>query len=415
MKQDVIVLGAGMVGVSTALALCKLGLKVTLIDRREPGKETSYGNAGIIALGSLLPVNNPTLFKGLPGLLLNRSAGFRYSPTYVLKHVSLLTRFLWSGRQSNTPGRVLALHQLIAGSGKLHKSWIKDVGQLQHLRETGWIKLYRNTRQFEQTAYMRRAMEQHDISFQVLDSQAIAELEPGVRSIFPHGLWIKGTSSVDNPALITEVYFRHFLDKGGRFKQLEINNVSQSADQSWQLHTDAKQCEYCRNLVIALGPWSRDFLQTLNIRLPMIYERGGHRHFYPQEKKPINRPLFDAGGDYVVTPMTMGLRLTCGVELNERDAYYKPVQLDLAEGRARQVFPLGERTDLPDWHGSRPTLPDSLPAIGACKRPGLWLNTGHQHIGFSTGPLSGRLLAEMMSGIDTKIDASPFSPSRFGI
>ena len=142
-------------------------------------------------------------------------------------------------------------------------------------------------------------------------------------------------------------------------------------------------------VVVALGPWSNDLLDSLGERLPMLYERGYHQHFAPAGEQQLQRPVFDVEGAYVAAPMQQGYRITSGVELAPRDAQPSPQQLEWVVPKARQMLTMGEALDKP-WMGRRPTLPDALPAIGQAKKhPGLWIAAGHSHIGFSTGPASG--------------------------
>jgi D-amino-acid dehydrogenase len=170
-------------------------------------------------------------------------------------------------------------------------------------------------------------------------------------------------------------------------------------------------------VVIALGPWSRVFLERMGLRVPMAYERGYHMHYGGAETGgtlALTRPVYDPAGGYVLSPMEQGLRLTTGVELNDCDAPPNHAQLDAAEISAREAINLGERLDDTAWMGRRPTLPDSRPAIGAAPgRPGLFVAFGHQHIGFNTGPGTARVLADLMDGTPPEIPAAPFSPSRF--
>ena len=155
-------------------------------------------------------------------------------------------------------------------------------------------------------------------------------------------------------------------------------------------------------------------MATLGVKVPMAYERGYHMHYAPPANGSIQRPVYDTAGAYVMSPMEQGLRITSGVELTDLDAPPNPLQLDLAEKAAREAIDLGERLEPTPWLGRRPTLPDSRPIIGAM--PGqrnLWLAFGHQHIGFSTGPGTGAILAALMAGEASPIDASPFRADRF--
>ena len=146
----------------------------------------------------------------------------------------------------------------------------------------------------------------------------------------------------------------------------------------------------------------------------MAWERGYHMHYGVPTEKPLQRPIYDTGGAYVLSPMQDGMRLTTGVELAERDAPPNLAQLEMAEKSAGQAFALGPRLDPEPWMGRRPTLPDSRPMIGeAPGHPGLWLAFGHQHIGFTTGPGTAALLAALMLGGPAPINPAPFAPGRF--
>src|ERR1700749_4156140 len=139
-QVHVAVLGAGIVGVSAGIAARQRGLSVVVIDRREPGSETSYGNAGILSSGSILPLNRPPLWRALPGYLGNTSAALRYNPLWVMRNLDWGARFLGNAVPSRTMPRAAALHGLIGASLKLHRDWIVKAGASSRIRETGWLK-----------------------------------------------------------------------------------------------------------------------------------------------------------------------------------------------------------------------------------------------------------------------------------
>jgi D-amino-acid dehydrogenase len=148
----------------------------------------------------------------------------------------------------------------------------------------------------------------------------------------------------------------------------------------------------------------------------MAFERGYHMHYGWLGDAGLSRPVYDTAAACVLSPMSEGVRLTTGVELTDRDAPDRHDQVVLAETAVRSVLPLGARLQATPWRGSRPTLPDSRPAIGpATGLAGLWLAFGHQHIGFSTGPGTAALLGAMVDNEALPIDAKPFSPGRFGL
>src|SRR5271169_346884 len=184
---DVAVLGAGIVGVSSAIAARQRGLSVMVIDRREPGSETSYGNAGILSSGSILPLNKPSLWSALPGYLGNTSAALRWDPMWVMRNLDWVARFLGNAVPSRTRPRAVALHGLIGASLKLNREWIVKAGAPQRIRETGWLKAWRG----DVTASVKAqqaALAEFGVKSEVLDRQAISALEPNILPVYRTGL-----------------------------------------------------------------------------------------------------------------------------------------------------------------------------------------------------------------------------------
>ncbi len=168
-----------------------------------------------------------------------------------------------------------------------------------------------------------------------------------------------------------------------------------------------------RHVVVALGPWSPDLLRPLGYRVPLAYERGYHREFKPNPARSLQRPIHDAEGSFLMTPMENGIRVTSGVELTDRDAPSSFAQIDQVVPLARGVVEFGDAVG-ETWRGARPTLPDSLPMIGpAPQHAGLWLAFGNQHIGFTTGPATGAAIAAMIGGAAPPFDATAFAPGRY--
>jgi len=409
-RADVAVLGAGIVGVSTAIAARQRGLSVILVDRREPGSETSYGNSGILSSGSILPLNKPSLWRALPAYLTNRHAALRWDPAWTIRNIDWLVRFLASAAPSRVKPRATALHGLIGASLKLHREWIVKADAAQRIRETGWLKAWRSDA--VATAKAEQAfLAEYGISSQLLDRQAISALEPNIVPIYKVGLLHTETASVDSPGAVVKAYARMFASSGGEIRQSEIKAIAPDGE-GWRVVL-ADGGISARHLVVALGPWSADLLRPLGYRVPLAFERGYHREFKPNPARSLQRPIHDAEGSFLMTPMEQGIRVTTGVELTDRDALSSFAQLDQVVPVARGVVEFGEAVGQP-WRGARPTLPDSLPVIGPAPRhSGLWLGFGHQHIGFTTGPATGAAIAAMIDGAAPLIDVGSFAPSRY--
>jgi D-amino-acid dehydrogenase len=409
-QADVIVLGAGIVGVSAAYAARQRGLSVLLVDRREPGSETSYGNAGILSSGSISPLNNPSLWKALPKYLTNRHAALRWNPAWAIQNIDWIVRFLSNATPSRIKPRAAALHGLIGASLKLHREWIVKADAAQRIRETGWLKAWRSDAVAAAKAE-QALLAEFGIESRLLDRQAISALEPSILPVYRVGLLHTQTASVDSPGAVVKAYARMFAGSGGEIRQSDIRAIEPDGD-GWRVAL-ADGAISARHVVVALGPWSPDLLRPLGYRVPMAYERGYHREFKPNPARSLQRPIHDAEGSFLMTPMENGIRVTSGVELTARDAPSSFAQLDQVVPLARGVVEFGDAVG-ETWRGARPTLPDSLPMIGPAPRhAGLWLAFGNQHIGFTTGPATGAAIAAMIGGAAPPFDVSAFSPGRY--
>ncbi|MFA6964474.1 NAD(P)/FAD-dependent oxidoreductase [Bosea sp. (in: a-proteobacteria)] len=412
MTRTAIVLGAGMVGVSCALSLQKRGFAVTLIDRREPGRETSYGNAGVLAASSIVPLNNPSLYAKIADYLGNRHPALNLSWRRALSRPGWLLRFLWEARPSQAKARIAALQALTESTVPRHRALMAEAGVSHRLRETGTLKLWRTEAGHAAAQAEHDLLQAHGIASQILDRQGISGLEPSLNPIFPAGLLIPCVGSVDSPGAVTAAYAALFAERGGRIEQAAVTGLARHDAAGWRASTTTGRFE-AEIAVVALGPWTGDLLKPLGLDPGLDVERGYHRHLQPQAGTSLSRPVYDVDGAYYMAPMEQGFRITSGVDLSFRDAPDEHRQIDAATAAAHEAFPLGEVVG-ETWRGARPTLPDSLPMIGeAPGNPGLWLAFGHQHIGFSTGPITGEIIAAMVCGETPPIDPTPFSPGRF--
>jgi D-amino-acid dehydrogenase len=407
---DVLVLGAGIVGVSTGLAARRRGLSVAVLDRKAPGREPSYGNSGVLSSGSIFPLNGPSLWASLPSYLTNRHPALRYSLPHVMANWTWSARFLMHARPPSPDPRRAALHGLIQPSLRLHRQWIAEAGLSHRLRETGWLKVWRS--EAHETAKADRdALAQFGIRSELMDRQAISGLEPSLSPIYPVGLLHKDTASVDSPGAIVEGYARLFVDAGGEIRQGEVTGLQRDGD-AWIVRTAGAE-HRARNVVNALGPWAGDLMAPLGYRVPLRWERGYHREFATDPAIRLSRPVHDTEGGFVIVPVEKGTRITSGVELAHRDAPSNFRQIEQATERARAVLPFGEPVG-EVWRGARPTLPDSLPMIGeAPHHRGLWCAFGHQHVGLSTGTGTGDAIAALIAGEEPPFDVAPFAPGRF--
>ena len=410
MARSVAVLGAGIVGVSCALHLGRRGFRVTLVDRREPGSETSFGNSGVIGRASIAPLSQPAIWRKLRRYAANRDRAVRFGPGYPARELGWFVRFLANSRPGAYEANARHLNALLTHALAEHEALLGGDSGL--LRRDGWLQLFRSESGFEASAGARALWYRHGVRFRVLDRGALRELEPHLGPVFQRAVWLEDIASVANPGQVCRILAERFAAEGGTVLREEARSLRITADGvliglgDEELHTD--------EAVVALGPWSTDMLAPLGYRLPVIRERGYHLHLAPRHNEPLGRPCLDAEGAYVVTPMDAGLRLTTGIEFSAPDAPPTPLQLDAVLPLAREAFPAGGPVESKPWLGARPGTPDSLPIIGRAPRhPNLWFAFGHASIGFALGPVTGRLIAEMISGEAPLVDPIPYSATRF--
>ncbi len=412
MTKRYFVIGAGSIGISTALHLQQRGLQVCLIDRDPPASATSYGNAGIVNNCSFYPVNNPSLWKKIPQLLTNRRPELRYNARYLISYSGWLAAFLRSSGSAKTRHAASALASLLSGAPDEHKALMQRVGNMHRLNESGWLRLYRQKPKQFFSDLEHDLYHTHEIAIESLNKEEIRDLEPNLNPIFESGYLLKDSMSVNNPGMLLKEYFQHFLNSGGEFSQSSVTSIARTTD-GFKLKTEGTTFD-ANVLVVCLGVWSGQLLKTLGYRVNLGTERGYHQHFHILPDGRLTRPIYDMSAGYILAPMEQGLRLTTGVELNHWEAQPSYAQLEQVIPRAREALNLGSPTDDPIWMGCRPTFPDSVPVIdNAPNDSNLWLAFGHQHIGLMSGPVTGKLMVQKMMGEDPDIDLSPFRSDRW--
>ena len=414
LNADIVVLGAGMVGVSAALHLQSRGRDVVLVDRRgAAGEETSFGNAGLIERASIFPHMIPRDVLAVLRYGLNRSSEVHYHAA-ALPRLFPWMRLYW---QASSPAGLLrsahALAPLVERCLVEHEALAAAAGVADTIRHTGWTKLYRSARTFAQGRVEAERLIPFGIAFDLLDPPAIAAHEKHLMGPFAGAIYFKDPASVADPSALVKAYAGLFVARGGRLLTGEARFLEEGK-RGWALKT-AQGSLATREVLVALGPWSDDLFRPLGYTVPFAVKRGYHMHYGALGDAVLERPVLDIDGGFILAPMTRGIRLTTGAEFAPRDAPPTPVQIDRAEALARRFFPLAERADAAPWMGSRPCLPDMLPVISRAPRHrGLWFDFGHQHLGLTLGPVSGRLIAEMITGEAPFTDPAPYRVERFG-
>jgi D-amino-acid dehydrogenase len=413
MTADVIVLGAGIVGVSTALQLARKGKSVVLVDRREPGEETSFGNAGLIQREGVVPYGFPQDPGKILRYALNNSIDAHYHLSALPSVVSFLAKYWWNSNASRHQAIARAYAPLIEHSISEHQILIEAAGAGHLIAKNGWMEAYRTPEKRDaEYAEADRISAQYGVRYTRLSKGELEQAEPHLSHDFVGALKWEDPWSVLDPRGLTMAYLALFQSLGGKFIKGDATTLAQTAT-GWKVRTLDGAVE-AAEVVLALGPWAGEVTRKLGYRFTLGVKRGYHMHYNLRDGAKLNNWLLDGERGYFLAPMSKGIRMTTGAEFARRDAPKTPVQLDRAEKVARTILPLGDRLDAEPWMGARPCTTDMMPIIGQAPRhKSLWFAFGHAHHGLTLGPITGRILAEMMNGETTVIPADAYRPERF--
>ncbi|MDH3319452.1 MAG: FAD-binding oxidoreductase [Betaproteobacteria bacterium] len=413
-RKDIVVLGAGIIGICVALHLQKRGRAVALLERRGAAEETSFGNAGLIQREGVYPYGFPHDFGALARYALNRTIDAHYH----LSALPTLAPFLWQYWHHSRPARHAAVARvyakLIEHCVSEHDALIAECGAQDLVRRGGWLKVFRTARERDRRfREAERWKSEFGIEHRLLDAHALQEAEPYLAPVLAGAVHWTEPVRVEDPHALAEAYLKRFSELGGEFVQ--GNAATLEADGTgWKLRT-AKGPLAAGGAVVALGPWADVLTRALGYHLPLAVKRGYHMHYRAAGEAQLNHPILDVERGYFMGPMHRGIRLTTGAEFALRDAPRTPVQLGRAEPIARELFPLAERLDNEPWMGARPCTPDMLPVIGPAPRhANLWFAFGHAHHGLTLAAVTGRLMAEMVTGETPFVDPAPYAAARFG-
>ena len=411
--KDVIVLGAGIVGVCVAIHLRRRGFNVVLVDRKPPGRETSYGNAGIIQKEGVRPRSFPRNVGELWRIATKRGLDSRYDLTALPGYASPLTQYWWHSAPERYRKIVADYAPLIANSVSEHADLISAAGADDLVEKAGWMVIFRTPKARDSFfAEAEQTSRDYGVGIAMLDGAQLAAAEPALRTPMAGALHWTEPWTVRDPGGLVAAYAALFAKMGGTIATGDAGSLSKSGS-GWSVATSGGSIT-ASEVVVALGPWADQLIRPLGYRLPLFVKRGYHREYARAEDTRLNRPLLDAETGFLVAPMKRGIRLTTGAEFARIDAPKNDHQINGTEAIARELLPLGDRLDAEPWMGARPCTPDMKPVIGrAPNHANLWFAFGHAHHGLTLGAVTGRLLAELMSGERPFLDTQPFSAARF--
>jgi D-amino-acid dehydrogenase len=412
-SQRVTVIGAGIVGMASAVHLQRDGHDVTVVDRLPPGEGCSFGNAGIFATASMIPVSTPGLIRKVPKFLLDPLGPLSMRWSYFPRMVPWLLSFLRNGSMDRLAPIADALATLLAASVEAHQRLAADTGAEEWIRPCPYILAYESAAAFESDRILWEMRRQRGARFDLLDDQALHEMEPNLAQGFRFAVNLHDHGHALDPARLVKALAEHFSRQGGTILCRDVTDIEVGPEGPKRLLTTEGPIDI-DILVIAAGAWSGRLTKRLGDTVPLEAERGYHVTIRNPGVAPTN-PVANAKGKFVATPMEPGLRVAGLVEFGGLEAPPTAARHEALLTHVRRMFPGIDTSDVTTWMGHRPSLPDSLPVIGPSSAfPSVFYAFGHQHVGLTGGPRTGELIADMVSGRTPNIDMTPFSVGRFG-
>ncbi len=411
MSSSVTILGAGMVGICCALSLAERGVSVRLIDRGDPGQETSYGNAGVISPWSIIPQATPGIWKALPKLLFGHNRPLAVRPSFWPRMVPWGLRFLRHGNETQMRAVAAAMEVMCAPSIDLYRRHLKGTGHEDLVRDSAYVHAFRQADRASLKSLEYAVRIERGANLELVGADELHRLEPALSRDFQAAILIHDQARTISPGTVGQVLAEKATSLGVEILRAEINDLHR-ADGKWQINCGGQTIRTER-VVVAMGAWSTELLKPLGLKVPLVAERGYHVEFENPEIE-LNNSIMDVDAKFVASSMMNGLRAAGHAEFGTVDAPPDPRRQKRLERQARAAFP-----DLPPkasrtWLGRRPSFPDSLPMVGEFDtHPGLFAAFGHSHYGLMMAPKTGEVIAQILTDESLNADLSPFSTSRF--
>lgn len=414
-KRSVAIVGAGVVGAATALALAAEGCLVTVIDHGEVGAGTSSGNAGGIVTGAVTPSATPGVLRSIPSYIFDRNGAAVLRPSYFFQVLPWLLRFIEAGRPARVASIAQALQPLVSKSMQAHLALADASGAGDLIRPVGWLKVYKSDAGFAETALERELMTRHGVNFSILSAAEIADLEPKLnKNSYARGVFQPDSGFVNYPTALTLAYFEGARQRQAQYIQESVLEVRPSEGAGVTIRTN-KTTRQFDSVVVAAGAWSKQFAKQMGDSVSLDTERGYHISFGSTGTELLRRPVGFPEKHCVLSPMHDGISLVTGDELAGLSAPPDYRRVRALAPFARSVLPgLAEQSIQREWMGYRPSTPDSLPVIGRSPNSNnVFYAFGHGHLGLTLAAITAQLIAGMVSGHPDPFDLSPYRIARF--
>lgn len=405
-------LGAGIVGVCTALALQREGWTVTLVDRDEPGRGCSFGHAGIIHSGGCIPLATPGILGAVPGMLLDPEGPLVVRWRHLPRLLPWLVRLMAASRGARVEAACKALAPLALASREAYVPVLKEAGADDLMRPRGELSVYRTRKALEAAAWEMNVRRGFGVRVEQFEGDALRELEPALSPAYRYAHYLPASAFVVNPLRLVGSLAALLVRKGGRIMRAEVRGARPDGAGGAVLATAEGELR-AENLAICAGAFSRPFAASFGARVPLETLRGYHI-MVPSGTVRLNGVVIDGALHFGVTPMEEGIRVAGLIELASLDAPPRYERADLFLKLAGELIPGFPPQAISRWMGHRPGMPDSIPVIGrSAFHRNVYFAFGHGQLGLTFGAVTGRLVADLAAGRANAIDTAPYRAERW--
>ena len=411
-NHDVVVVGAGIVGICCGLSLVEKGASVTMIDRERPAQGASSGNAGVVSPWSNVPQCLPGVWKKVPGWLLDPNGPISIPPRHLPSSLPWSLRFLRNTNLNRAIKTSDAMAVLTAPSIDLYRSYLRDTGQEHLLRDSMYLHVFRNKAEAKLDGVAWQLRARHGTPMEIVFDDELRAVEPALSPDYGAAILIKSQARVVLPGRLGAVLAEKFQSMGGRLLRGAVHRLIPPGASRWRLETDVGEVSANR-VIVAAGAWSARLLAPLGVKLPLAAERGYHLTF----RNPgvtLNHSIMESNRLFVCSSMENGVRSAGTSEFAHLDASPNYARARSLKALTKALIPDIDTNDTEEWMGTRPSLPDNLPCIGEVDGlSGLFAAFGHSHWGMSMAPQTGRIVADLVTGVPPNVDLAPYRVDRF--
>ena len=404
------IVGAGIQGISNALFLQKKGFSVTIFDRDKPGSPAaSYGNAGHFSPYASVPINRPDVLTDVPAMLLSTTGPLALKWNYVPKMIPWFLQFIRNCTTKRMMHTAKNMHQILDLALPAYDELFDEI-ELGGLVEKKGILYIWNDQSLKSRELEIKVRNELGVDQQIVTPKEIHDLEPNIKPIYHGGVYYQYGRHARNPKKILLKLYDLFLKKGGKFLKMNIKDINFN-DEKPVIKAETQSFLFDK-IVIACGSFSKKLTDNLDEKIPLDTERGYHVHFKDCDHL-LSRPVIFQNRGFGITPMEQGLRVVGTVEFGGLDNPLSKSRVkNLIDNAKYMMGDLPEHED--EWLGFRPTLPDYLPVIGPSKKhKNVFYCFGHHHLGWTLGPISGKIISGMIAEENTNLDLKPYSSLRF--